>query len=134
MTFKAGDEVRVCIGPDENVSPSVRKLNGLEGIVAFNYGGIINVYFDDTIECKSCTFKPSMLKLVEAEDKKSNYYNANGVECLDVMVNIYGKEAVKNFCICNVFKYLWRWKNKNGEEDLRKAKNYLDKYFELADE
>lgn len=62
-----------------------------------------------------------------------NYYKANGVECLDVMVNIYGKEAVKNFCICNVFKYMWRWKNKNGEEDLRKAKDYLDKYFELEE-
>lgn len=62
-----------------------------------------------------------------------NYYKSNGVECLDVMVNIYGKEAVKNFCICNVFKYMWRWKNKNGEEDLRKAKDYLDKYFELEE-
>lgn len=133
MTFKAGDKVRVSIGPDEDVSPSARKLDGQEGMVVLNYDGFIHVEFYDNDGYKSCSFKPSMLKLVEAEDKKSNYYNANGVECLDVMVNIYGKEAVKNFCICNVFKYLWRWKNKNGEEDLRKAKDYLDKYFELEE-
>ena len=30
------------------------------------------------------------------------------------------------FCLCNAFKYLWRYKNKNGAEDIKKARWYLD--------
>lgn len=37
-----------------------------------------------------------------------------------------GLEAVINFCLCNSFKYMWRYKNKNGEEDLDKSRWYLN--------
>tara|TARA_R110000803_G_scaffold6755_8_gene21786 strand:+ start:9342 stop:9674 length:333 start_codon:yes stop_codon:yes gene_type:complete len=30
-----------------------------------------------------------------------------------------------------ITKYVTRWKNKNGYEDLEKAKHFLDKYMEL---
>lgn len=33
----------------------------------------------------------------------------------------------------NVIKYVTRWKEKNGLEDLRKARHYLDKLIELHD-
>lgn len=34
----------------------------------------------------------------------------------------------------NVIKYVSRWKDKNGVEDLRKARHYLDKLIELQGE
>ena len=49
---------------------------------------------------------------------------------------MFGKEAVIDFCLCNAFKYIWRWKNKNGEEDLEKARWYLhkaDSYIDTKD-
>jgi hypothetical protein len=52
-------------------------------------------------------------------------------ECIDVMAETQGVEAVKNFCICNAFKYLYRHKRKNGTEDIQKAIWYLQKYVEL---
>ena len=45
-----------------------------------------------------------------------------------------GRGAVKSFCLCNAFKYLWRHNRKNGVEDIKKARWYLDKYIELAEE
>lgn len=42
-------------------------------------------------------------------------------------------EAVKNFCICNAFKYLWRHGKKNGVEDVKKAAWYLNKFIELEE-
>ena len=33
----------------------------------------------------------------------------------------------------NVIKYITRWKDKNGVEDLHKAKQYLDKLIELEE-
>lgn len=34
----------------------------------------------------------------------------------------------------NVVKYVSRWKNKNGVEDLKKARHYLDKLIEIEEQ
>ena len=54
------------------------------------------------------------------------------MECIDEMVAIFGKPKVRDFCICNVWKYRYRANNKNGEEDLKKSDWYLKKYLELG--
>lgn len=59
-------------------------------------------------------------------------YNTGGVECIDVMVKIFGVKAVKIFCKLNAFKYIWREQHKNGVEDIKKAIWYLKKYVELS--
>lgn len=53
------------------------------------------------------------------------------IECIDAMLQTQGKEAVESFCICNAFKYLWRHRNKNKAEDVKKAIWYLNKFIEL---
>lgn len=60
------------------------------------------------------------------------HYTHGKYECIEVMTDIFGPEAVKDFCIYNAFKYLWRHKYKNGVEDIKKAKWYVDKYIELS--
>lgn len=62
-----------------------------------------------------------------------SHYETGNFECIDVMVETQGKEAVMDFCICNAFKYIYRHNNKNGIEDIKKAKWYLDKYIELSE-
>lgn len=59
------------------------------------------------------------------------HYNHGKYECIDVMVDTFGKEAVQNFCLLNAFKYVWRSEHKNGIEDVKKAWWYLDKYLQL---
>ena len=60
-----------------------------------------------------------------------SHYETGKFECIDVMLETQGEEAVKAFCICNAMKYLYRHKRKNGDEDVRKASWYLNKYLEL---
>lgn len=65
-----------------------------------------------------------------------HYKNSTSLECIEAMEIMFGKEAVIDFCLCNAFKYIWRWKNKNGEEDLEKADWYLhkaDSYIDTTD-
>lgn len=62
-----------------------------------------------------------------------HYCTAN-FECINVMLETQGIEAVKSFCLCNAFKYLYRHNGKNGDEDVRKAFWYINKYLELSDE
>ena len=56
-----------------------------------------------------------------------HYKSQTSLECIDAMEIMFGSEAVYHFCLCNAFKYIWRWKNKNGDEDLGKAKWYTNR-------
>lgn len=61
------------------------------------------------------------------------HYNQGKYECIDVMLETFGKEATKNFCLLNAFKYIWRTGEKNGIEDIKKARFYLDFYISLEE-
>ena len=54
-----------------------------------------------------------------------HYKKETSLECIEAMELIFGAAAVRSFCICNAWKYIWRWKNKNGGEDLHKADWYI---------
>lgn len=62
------------------------------------------------------------------------HYTSGGIECIDAMQAAFGAEEVKDFCLCNAFKYLWRHRNKNGVEDLKKARWYLNRLIEEAED
>ena len=62
------------------------------------------------------------------------HYETGKYNCIDVMIETQGADTVANFCICNAFKYLYRWKNKNGIEDIKKAQWYIGKFLELQDQ
>ena len=61
------------------------------------------------------------------------HYETGKFECIDVMVETQGVDAVKSFCLCNAFKYIYRTRRKNGLEDVKKALWYLEKYVELEE-
>lgn len=56
------------------------------------------------------------------------HYTRGGVECIDAIAaavqDLPGKEA---WLVGQVIKYVWRYKWKNGAEDLEKARFYLDR-------
>lgn len=70
--------------------------------------------------------------LYEKVDHPEYYQGKN--ECIDVMIAMFGAEAVKSFCRCNAYKYRFRADKKNGEEDIRKAEWYESKLIELEGE
>lgn len=62
-----------------------------------------------------------------------NHYTNGGMECIDEMILIFGKEATMNFCLCNAWKYRRRALYKNQEEDMQKSHWYINKYKELKE-
>lgn len=76
-------------------------------------------------------------KILFGEPKKSEnvdhpaHYQGKH-ECIDEMIAMFGVEAVKHFCMCNVYKYRYRASAKNGQEDLDKANWYMDELMELG--
>ena len=56
---------------------------------------------------------------------KPAHYTQGSIECIDAIAEVVkelkGMEAVNT---ANVMKYMWRWKHKNGIEDVKKAAWY----------
>lgn len=64
-----------------------------------------------------------------------DHYNTGNYECIDVMEEVFGRDGVMDFCLCNAFKYIYRCLRKdNTEEDLEKAEWYLHKLNEMIKE
>jgi len=63
------------------------------------------------------------------------HYTAGGIECIDALAaataGLEGMEAVDT---ANAIKYLWRWKHKNGAEDLKKAQWYINHLIKQLEE
>jgi hypothetical protein len=56
---------------------------------------------------------------------KPEHYNKGGIEAIDYIKQQLG-DGFADYCAGNVHKYIHRYKYKNGVEDLRKARVYLE--------
>lgn len=65
-------------------------------------------------------------KTTQKDNINPNHYKSGKYECIEEMIQMFGIEAVKNFCMCNVYKYRYRANQKNGEEDIKKAEKYME--------
>lgn len=86
-----------------------------------------------TKAAKPAAAKPAAPKPKEAAKKSDpvnhpDHYTKGGIECIDAIKaavqDLPGKEA---WLAAQVIKYVWRYKWKNGVEDLKKASFYLDR-------
>lgn len=105
--------------------------------------GIVIYYLDDDY---GYMYEDWMLEPVSSKvkvrkiraDKTDNvnhpiHYNQGGIECIDAMRASQGDDSVVDFCVCNAFKYIFRAKHKNGLEDLKKSRWYIDYAIQLAE-
>ena len=87
--------------------------------------------------CLSCKERSNYVPVaVDDQDNvnhPAHYASETSMECIDAMELAFGPDAVICYCLGNAFKYIWRHKHKNGEEDLAKAKWYLDKVDSYGD-
>ncbi len=59
------------------------------------------------------------------------HYTRGGIECIDaIKAATVGKSGIEAVCVANVVKYLWRYEEKNGVEDVKKARWYLERLIE----
>jgi biotin synthase-related radical SAM superfamily protein len=59
------------------------------------------------------------------------HYQKGGVECIDAIEASMTEEAFKGFLKGNCIKYLYRYEDKNGVEDLNKAQWYLSRLIKM---
>lgn len=66
--------------------------------------------------------------------EKPPHYNDTKFECIDVLEDWLSSEEFRGFLLGNVFKYQKRYKNKNGVEDLKKARWYLNRLIKTYED
>lgn len=57
---------------------------------------------------------------------KQEHYANNGIEPIEIMRKNFNHDEFMGFCKGNVLKYILRYEDKNGLEDLEKARIYLN--------
>ena len=62
-----------------------------------------------------------------------SHYTQGGIECIDAIRASMTADGFCDYCKGNIIKYIWRWRDKGGVEDLRKASVYLNWLINAAD-
>ena len=85
--------------------------------------------FKDDLKIDTLTINGKTLHDTEDMVNHPPHYNKYGVECIDAIRAATG-EGFEYYLQGNVMKYLWRYRYKNGVEDLKKANWYLELMIE----
>ena len=155
--FKIGDRVKVISLPDSLETENSKIKIGMTGTVKNLVKHNIGIEFDDYVgghnggwagkqgHCWYIEYyhleKIGETDTKEAKEEKMNtdkemvnhpsHYTSGKVECIDAIESATGDlTGIEAVCTANVIKYVWRWKLKNGIEDLEKASWYLNKLIE----
>jgi hypothetical protein len=62
------------------------------------------------------------------------HYTRGAIECIDAIeAATVDKRGIEAACTANIIKYLWRYEAKNGIEDVKKARWYLERLLAHLD-
>jgi hypothetical protein len=63
-----------------------------------------------------------------------DHYTYGKVECIDAIETAtQGLTGFESYATGTILKYLWRWRHKNGIEDLKKAQWYLERLIKFVE-
>ena len=83
--------------------------------------------------CPRAIFEEDDSKKNDVKVNHPNHYCQGGIECSKAIEASMSPEGFQDYCKGNVLKYIWRWRDKAGVEDLKKARVYLNWMIESAE-
>lgn len=72
--------------------------------------------------------------MVEDVVNKPKHYNQGTIECIDAIEAMLTHEEFVGYLRGNSLKYRWRFRYKNGVEDLRKAEWYEKRLLKVLED
>jgi hypothetical protein len=61
-----------------------------------------------------------------------DHYTRQDIQPWEYMQAVMTKDQFEGFILGNIIKYISRYQEKGGKEDLQKASHYLDKLLEIV--
>ena len=84
----------------------------------------------ENAEAKCCKVEPDADMV-----NHPSHYTQGGIECIDALkAATVSKTGIEAVCTANAIKYLWRYEEKNGVEDVKKARWYIDRLIKELEE
>lgn len=118
--FKAGDKVKHK-EQGMGVGEIKRVLHDGSYQVDFGKHGVFKLHDDMLKEAGSVVNKTN-----DAVQHPSHYTQGK-VECIEALESATaGLSGIEAVCTANAIKYLWRYKHKNGVQDVKKAQWYIN--------
>ena len=119
-------------------------INQLNPHAIEDYQKLVGANQSDDKPKKVKKLKARVVKVFEAKDEAQevkdeiqevkndsinpNHYKQGKVECIDCIESATSSlTGFEGFCTGNAIKYLYRWKQKGGKQDLEKARWYLNR-------
>lgn len=98
-----------------------------------NKNGELDDFDTDWVDCAMPDTSAESLNVSNLEPcgfdsvtKPAHYAGHTGIECKTAMQSMLGTDFYTAYMQGCAFKYLWRWRDKNGIEDLKKARECID--------
>ena len=133
------------------INEKIKHYRELRGIGIGELALVTNVPYSSIKSFEDGTLMPSLQvlkRISEAlnidykelnieEDKKEmvnhpSHYNMGKYECIEVVKELVrDMKGIEPVLFFNAFKYLWRYKQKNGLQDLEKCEFYLKELIKL---
>lgn len=142
--FKVGDKVKV-VKAREDIGGAFEQIGAEGTIIDVEAFGVV-IKFDDVVcdwyydsneielvEQSQTSLSDTIKAFILAEPDKVNppHYKKGSVECIDaIRAATVGKSGFEGYLVGNCVKYLWRFEDKGGVEDLKKAAWYLNKLID----
>jgi hypothetical protein len=134
VEFKVGDRV-VSWSGRQGVVEAINEIEGfpitvrhsMREQVSYKLGGV--KHDDHPVEPANCPEIPDS----SSDPINPSHYKQGGIECIEAIKAALG-EGFPDYLRGNVIKYLWRYKEKGGVEDLRKSAWYLDRLIKEVGE
>ena len=138
--YDIGDEVRITTKA-ENVYTGTITSIGADYIDLYTKNGKQRINIDvveriDYVHIPDNEVKPQVKRMsgrypwgsqADMVSHPPHYQSETGLEVIDVIEAFtFDLKGIEGFDTGNVIKYICRWKQKNGVEDLKKAKWYLE--------
>lgn len=124
--YTTGD-ILTYVGEQDSLKGKVIQLDskcgGFWGTVCDEDGVYSEGYLDE-----SYMFVDKNVELpTNTQDNANRYLTESGKQLYDVLADdLLTPEQYEGFILGNIYKYVKRYKHKNGVDDLQKAKDYID--------
>lgn len=91
----------------------------------------------EPVELSASQIAEKMTSTVDSEfdpvTKPSHYAGHTGIDCKTAVESMLGTEAYVSHMQACVFEYIWRWRYKNGIEDIKKARECIENMLEALE-
>lgn len=126
--FRVGDFVKVRRPEDteagamwlasmDSLDGAILEITGIDGDGFFEQGFLPGYVLDASWLTHS---------LPDPINHPDHYAGSNGIECIDAMRATLTPEEFRGYCKGAAFKYIWRERQKGGNESLAKAVWYMN--------